>query len=97
MRLAFSLAFDKAGSNKAARMAIMAMTTSNSIRVKPHSPLFFIRFKAGSLSPFKLKPDASCASPVINVLFMRIQFLIHLLPPYFMAAANQGVLFKIFY
>jgi hypothetical protein len=78
-------------------MAIIAITTSNSIRVKAPRPLFFIRFKAGSLSPLKLKPDASRASPVINVLFLRIQFLTRLLPPCFMAAANQGVFFKVFY
>jgi hypothetical protein len=35
MRLARSLAFDKAGNNKAARIAIMAITTSNSIKVNP--------------------------------------------------------------
>jgi hypothetical protein len=69
----------------AARMAIIAITTSNSIRVKAPRPLFFIRFKAGSLSPLKY------------VLFMRIQFLTRLLPPCFMAAANQGVVFKVFY
>src|SRR2546428_639971 len=35
VRLAFSLARLKAGSNIAARMAIIAITTSNSIKVKP--------------------------------------------------------------
>src|SRR5438552_4861706 len=35
MDLAFSLDFDRAGRRRDARMAIMAMTTSNSIRVKP--------------------------------------------------------------
>src|SRR5882672_11994027 len=33
--LALHLALDKAGNNMAARMAMMAITTSNSIRVKP--------------------------------------------------------------
>jgi hypothetical protein len=57
----------------------MAMTTSNSIRVKAPRPLFFIRFKADSLSPLKY------------VLFMRIQFLTRLLPPCFMAAAIKAL------
>ena len=35
MRLALFLAAAKAGSNIAAKMAMMAMTTSNSIRVNP--------------------------------------------------------------
>src|SRR5439155_22548541 len=35
MDLAFSLDFDRAGRRRDARMAMMAMTTSNSIRVKP--------------------------------------------------------------
>ena len=35
MRLARSLALASAGSSKAARIAMMAMTTSNSIKVKP--------------------------------------------------------------
>jgi len=35
MLWALSLALDNAGNNMAARIAIMAMTTSNSIRVKP--------------------------------------------------------------
>jgi len=33
--VAFSLALDKAGSNIAANMAMMAMTTNNSISVNP--------------------------------------------------------------
>src|SRR5439155_7029007 len=35
IRCALALAFARAGSSRAARMAIMAMTTSNSIKVKP--------------------------------------------------------------
>jgi len=35
MRMAFTLARDNAGSSSAARMAIMAMTTSSSIKVNP--------------------------------------------------------------
>ena len=31
----FNLALDKAGSNRAAKMAMMAITTSNSIKVNP--------------------------------------------------------------
>src|SRR5580693_3442617 len=42
--MAFNLAFDKAGNNIAARMAMMAMTTSNSIRVKPWRPQFLLAF-----------------------------------------------------
>ena len=40
MELAFSLAEDSAGSSIAARIAIMAITTSNSIKVKakPRTP-----------------------------------------------------------
>ena len=38
MRLALSLALDKAGNRSAARMAMMAMTTSSYMRVK--APLF---------------------------------------------------------
>ncbi len=34
IRLAFSFARDKAGNNIAARIAMMAMTTSSSIKVK---------------------------------------------------------------
>ena len=34
-RFPFSLALTSAGNNKAARMAIMAITTNNSIKVKP--------------------------------------------------------------
>src|ERR1017187_5610050 len=34
VRLALSLAFDRAGNSMAARMAMMAITTSNSIKVK---------------------------------------------------------------
>ena len=37
MRLARSLALASAGNNKAARMAMIAMTTSSSMRVKPRS------------------------------------------------------------
>jgi hypothetical protein len=39
LRLALSLAIVKAGNNKAARMAMMAITTSSSIKVKP-PPVF---------------------------------------------------------
>ena len=35
IRCAWSLDLDKAGNSKAARMAMMAITTSNSIKVKP--------------------------------------------------------------
>ena len=35
MALAFSLAMDNAGNSMPARMAMMAMTTSSSIKVKP--------------------------------------------------------------
>jgi len=38
MRLAFSLAEARAGNSNAARIAMMAMTTSSSIRVKAHRP-----------------------------------------------------------
>ena len=38
MVLAFSLALDSAGNSRAARMAMMAMTTSSSIRVNPAYP-----------------------------------------------------------
>src|ERR1035438_10563506 len=38
-RSAFCLAFASAGSNSAARMAMMAITTSNSISVKPLFPV----------------------------------------------------------
>jgi hypothetical protein len=41
MDLAFALARDKAGSNNAARIAIMAMTTSNSMSVKPRCVFLF--------------------------------------------------------
>jgi len=37
MRLARDFALAKAGSNRAANMAMIAMTTNNSIRVKPLS------------------------------------------------------------
>src|SRR5258707_13199148 len=39
MPCALVLALDKAGNNNPARMAMMAMTTSNSIRVNPRSAL----------------------------------------------------------
>jgi len=39
--LAFSLAFASAGNNIAASMAMIAMTTSNSIRVNPFLFLIF--------------------------------------------------------
>jgi hypothetical protein len=35
IRFALSLACDKAGSNNAARIAMMAITTNSSIKVKP--------------------------------------------------------------
>jgi hypothetical protein len=35
MRMALDLALERAGRSMAARIAIMAMTTSNSIKVKP--------------------------------------------------------------
>src|ERR1039458_9300032 len=45
MRLAASLARASAGSNNAARMAIMAMTTNNSMSVKPLQPFLQARIK----------------------------------------------------
>ena len=42
--MAFNLAFDKAGNNIAARMAMMAMTTNNSIKVKPWRPQILLTF-----------------------------------------------------
>src|ERR1035437_6958784 len=42
MRWAFALARARAGSNRAAKMAMMAITTNNSIRVK--APIFLRRF-----------------------------------------------------
>ena len=45
-RMACCLALARAGRSMAARMAMMAMTTSNSMRVKPAArrPVFSIRF-----------------------------------------------------
>src|SRR5262245_60670300 len=43
VRLAFSLAFARAGNNKAARMAMIAITTSNSIKVNPRRAFDFIK------------------------------------------------------
>jgi hypothetical protein len=40
MRLAFSFAFDSAGSSIAARIAMIAMTTSSSINVNPRRKFF---------------------------------------------------------
>ena len=42
VRFAFAFALDRTGINKAARMAMMAMTTSNSIRVNPFVALKLI-------------------------------------------------------
>jgi hypothetical protein len=45
MPLALILAALKAGNSMAARMAMMAMTTNNSIRVKaPHPDVFYFSF-----------------------------------------------------
>src|SRR5882724_1149515 len=46
-RRAFSLARARAGSNIAARIAMMAMTTSNSIRVKPDPAAAWPRLETG--------------------------------------------------
>src|SRR5206468_12813442 len=40
--VAFNLALDKAGNSMAARMAMMAITTSSSIRVKPSRRVSFL-------------------------------------------------------
>jgi hypothetical protein len=40
-RIAVALALLKAGNNMAARMAMMAMTTSNSIKVKPSAVIAY--------------------------------------------------------
>ena len=45
MPSAFAFALDNAGSNIAARIAMMAMTTSNSIRVNPPLARHLLVFK----------------------------------------------------
>src|SRR5512141_3203969 len=52
--LARSRALAKTGNRMAARMAMMAMTTSNSIRVKPRT----FSFMTGSLQVFPLRPPS---------------------------------------
>jgi hypothetical protein len=47
-RLPFSLALDKAGSNNPAKIAMMAITTSNSMSVKPEV-LLFLKFCSDKL------------------------------------------------
>ena len=46
--LAFDLARASAGKSMPAKIAIIAMTTSNSINVNPCGVLFFMRVKRGS-------------------------------------------------
>src|SRR6266404_7404924 len=58
--MAFNLALDNAGNSSAAKTAIMAITTSNSIRVKPRFiPVVFL----GSLFVFCAKRREQKASP----------------------------------
>src|SRR5262252_5168928 len=64
MRIAFSLALDSAGNSIAARMAMMAITTSNSINVKaPAIPLDRPRRPALSLASSIIK-DTSVAARI---------------------------------
>jgi hypothetical protein len=83
MDTAFSFARFKAGSSMAARMAMMAMTTSNSINVKPacfgllHVISCFMMFDPFSAHPSKslpAGPRAYCryAQPgILNLLFLQ--------------------------
>jgi hypothetical protein len=70
MRLALSLALARAGNNMAARMAIIAMTTSNSINVKPPRPAPTDRLE--TLPPVRLgsRSDVSSAAVFANVFFI---------------------------
>ncbi len=52
MPCAFCLALAKAGSSIAAKIAIMAMTTSNSIKVNPSRPAGQELFFAGKFEVF---------------------------------------------
>src|ERR1039458_1763830 len=70
MRLALSLALASAGNNMAARMAMMARTTSNSINVKP--PRLAPPARLETLPPVRLgsRSGVSSAAVVANVFFI---------------------------
>ena len=59
MPLALSLAFDRAGSRRPARMAIIAMTTRSSINVNPSPKLLAIRVEVFALTIPILKANIS--------------------------------------
>src|ERR1035437_8564778 len=110
MRLAFSLAFARAGNNMAARMAIMAMTTSSSIRVKP--PLRAVTIKLyepeagpalfacgkGCLS-FPLKLPLEISGTATFIFFSGIQPADRQLTccRQFFGGSNQGFILKVAY
>src|SRR6266487_2899734 len=68
VRLLFSLARERAGSNIAARIAMMAMTTNNSIKVKASSA------RAFTISP-GLARNSSSLLPVIFRWFVSFTIL----------------------
>src|ERR1017187_2791619 len=72
MRLAASFARASAGSSNAARMAIMAMTTNNSMRVKPRQPLLKSRIRC-SWNVVPIYSMAKAASQAPRLKKPRIQ------------------------
>src|SRR5271170_1967096 len=82
MRLALSLALDKAGNNMAASMAMMAMTTSNSIKVNPDCLPLPPRRAVFPSACFDFKFDAACANVSANIfLIIVISLALLHLPP----------------
>src|SRR4051794_23448378 len=84
VRLAFSLAFDSAGKSMAARMAIIAITTSNSISVNP-----------AGCAPGKIRQDERAVGNRLDVLIgllrlLNIVALTDSLPP---SAAPSAICF----
>jgi hypothetical protein len=70
MRLALSLALDNAGNNRAARIAIIAMTTSNSINVKPPRPALLPRLETPPPVRLGSKSGVSSTALFANALIM---------------------------